>query len=118
MTRMKIYVAGPMYRKTSTECHSPKVCWTNIRRAIKVGMQLYRKGHAPYIPHLNALIDVITETNLKGDEWIENFDFPWLEKCDALFFIGHSLGADKELEYAKKLGLKIYYYKVDEVPDA
>jgi hypothetical protein len=112
---MKIYIAGPMYRKMDGSIRKPADTWSCIRKAIEIAMELYKRGHKPYIPHLNALIDIVMHTDMKGKDWVEGFDFPWLEACDALYFIAESKGANQELEYAKSLG-KIIYYRLEDVP--
>ena len=106
--RIRCYIAGPMYRKTKQSFYSPVEIWQHIKKAITIGMELYKKGYAPYIPHLNALVDMVMDSNMKGEEWVEEFDFPWLEQCEALYYIGNSLGANQELKHAQELGLKVY----------
>jgi uncharacterized protein DUF4406 len=40
----------------------------------------------------------------------------WLPRCDALYLIGHSPGANIELSYARELGLPVFERLAD-VPD-
>jgi len=110
---MKIYVAGPLrnsdYRKV----------WDNVQRAIGIGLQLMKKGHVVFIPHLSYYATLHPESNIDGKNehkiWMKQ-DLEWVISCDALFFLGHSRGADEELSLAKKMGLKIYT-TLDEVPN-
>ena len=38
------------------------------------------------------------------------YDFAWLAKCDALLRLpGESVGADREIEEARRLGIPIFY---------
>jgi len=96
---MKIYIAGP-YTKGDL--------MTNIRRAIQVGENLANIGHIPFIPHLTAFWHMVTPHD-DVDFWYA-YDNEWLRVCDAVFrFSGESVGADKEVELARELGLPIYY---------
>ena len=57
-----------------------------------------------------------------GDEIFNEIQYPvahrLLKKCDAVLRIeGASVGADKDVELARTLGLKIYY-DINEIPDA
>lgn len=90
----------------------------NVNIAIDVGLQLWKKGHVPYIPHLTHFIDErATETGvpMSYEEYLV-FDTEWLKACDALIYLASSRGADLELENARRLGLTIYY-SVDDVPE-
>jgi hypothetical protein len=51
--RPRIYVAG----KYSAE--TPEGRLANTRRAIEVGIHLWHKGYAPFIPHLSHYTDEI-----------------------------------------------------------
>ena len=112
---MRIYVAGPMYTNGKKGYRAPWDSWQCIKNAIQAGLEIYRKGHVPYIPHLNALIDIMVPNHdLKEKyDWVENWDIPWLESCDAIFYLGSSIGADIELTHARKLKKIIYYYLSD-----
>ena len=109
--RLKIYVAGPYTAPTR------KLRCENVNIAIDVGLQIWKKGHVPYIPHLTHFIDErASETGvcMTYEEYLA-WDTEWLKTCTGLLYLGSSQGADLELENAKHLGLSIYY-SVDEIP--
>ena len=100
---MKIYIAGP-YSSNPEK---------NMKIAEEIGVQILKRGHIPFIPHKHTF-----GWEKRNDVTYEDFlrlDFAWLECCDALFFIGRSLGADRELEHSKKLNIPVYY-KIDDIP--
>lgn len=99
---MRIYVAGPYGAGTEGEREA------NARRAIEIGVELYRKGHTPFIPHLSHYID--GGTGSLGLGWVDYMamDLDWLDQCEALFYIGPSLGADLELARARKNGIPVF----------
>src|SRR5205823_11197183 len=68
-------------------------------------LEVIRKGHVPFIPHLTHYIHLETEDPLPVEFYYE-YDMVWLQSCDALLHLGPSRGADRELEYAEKRGLK------------
>ena len=108
---LKIYVAGPYTGKTKADIE-----W-NVRRATETAVILFMKGHFPFVPHLSHYIAKAAEGRhppLTWDDYMAR-DLAWLTSADALFFIGHSPGADIELKEAKKEGLKVFY-NFDEVP--
>jgi hypothetical protein len=108
---LKIYIAGPYSAPTLEE----KIANTN--KAIMAGIQVFLKGHYPYIPHLTHYVDLFAHERgipLKWEDYMD-WDFTWLELCDALLFLGDSRGARLELEYAKELG-KYVFYRIDEIP--
>lgn len=108
---LRIYVAGPYTGHSTEEVND------NVTRAIDVGIELIKKGHAPYIPHLTHWVEVRQKARNIGLGYAHyiTLDNHWLRVCDALLFLGSSPGADKELELAKELRLPIFY-SVDEVP--
>ena len=108
---LRIYIAGPYSAETETQISQ------NVTKALDVGLDLWKKGHYPYIPHLTHFVDLRARekgTPMKWEDYIE-WDKVWLEFCDALLFLGNSKGANRELEYAKKLG-KTIYYNIDDIP--
>ncbi len=107
---LKIYVAGPY-----TADH-PREIQKNVDKAIDIGLELIRKGHNPFIPHLTHYIDLRSHCDLSWEDYMR-LDKAWLESCDAFFFISHSKGASLELEHAKTLGLKIFT-SIEDVPYA
>ena len=101
--RPVVYVAGPYRANTLTEL----VDNVNALRAAQI--DLIRKGY--------SVINVIQQT--KGlevpfptwdtDEWMAH-DLPILAKCDAIYMVDgweHSDGSIRELEFAKKMGIKV-----------
>ncbi len=108
---MKIYVAGPYTANTESEIE------TNVNNAIDAAIEVYKKGHFPYLPHLTHWIELrskATNQKLKWEDYLE-MDRTWLESCDALLFLRESRGANLELEYAKELEKKIFY-NIEDIP--
>ena len=106
----RIYVAGP-YSAPTIEGRE-----ANARKAIDVGLALFKKGYVPFIPHLNHYVDEgRNEAGLDENDYLA-WDFGWLATCDLLFFIGPSPGANIELAVAQALGLSIFKDLAD-VPD-
>lgn len=101
---MIIYISGPY----SADTNEGKL--QNTQTAIDVGIELIRKGHTVLIPHLSHYTDMRAQElgiEFSWEIWIEQ-DLAILEKCDAMFYIASSKGADIEKEYAERLGLPIY----------
>lgn len=79
----------------------------NVRKQIETGHFLLKNGYTPFIPELHHFMHMITP--LTYDEVME-LDLSWLEMCDVLLRLpGESKGADIEVEYALKLGKKVFY---------
>jgi len=111
---MRIYVAGP-YNPRGADTHdAARIVNHNVQRAIKTGIELIKKGHNPYIPHLTHYIHIESDIAFPEERWYE-MDNEWIEYCEALFYIAPSKGADMELERFKKQGKPIYY-SLKEVP--
>lgn len=101
MHEKTIYVAGPY-------SSDPK---GNTEKACLIAHELREMGHFPFVPHLWLMWDELYPRPY--EDWM-SIDFHWIKKCDALIrFPGHSPGADREIIYARKLGLEIYHYPED-----
>jgi len=107
---MLIYVAGP-YSAPTVEG-----CLENANKAIDAGIALASRGYTPFIPHLNHAWN--QRANEQGTyyshSWWMDWCLVWLAKCDGLLFLGHSKGADIELEFATRAGMPVYY-SIDEI---
>ena len=110
---MRIYVAGPYTGATRPDVQA------NVNRATRAGIELFRQGHQPYVPHLTDAIDHrARETGLEMTwEDFMRWDAPWLEACDALLLLAPSRGALIELQEAERLG-KTIFRSLEEIPDA
>lgn len=107
----KIYIAGPYTNKENFRKE------LNVTVAIDAAINIFKKGHFPYVPHLTHFVDKRTKKfglKLTWDDYMKWHD-TWLAVCDALLYLGSSQGADIELKKAKKLGKKIYY-SIDKIP--
>ncbi len=108
MKRLNIYVAGPV---TS---HDKDIVKKNVEVAKKIGEEILKLGHLPYVPHSH-----FSEWDIDIHEYYDLFQLHGneiLEKwADALFFIAESKGANAEKAKAKKLGLPIFTC-LDELP--
>ena len=112
---MIIYIAGKYNAATDGER------LFNTERAIDYGIAVYEKGHYPIVPHLTHYIekrmDYLKMPPRPNEYWYV-FDNLIIPSIDALLIIskpGESKGADAELEFAKKLGKRIFY-TLDEIP--
>lgn len=108
---LKIYIAAPY----SAEAEDERL--SNTKIAIDSAIELFQKGHYPYVPHLTHWVDGrVNEVGSKISwEGYMEWHRPWLEVCDGLLYLGSSKGADIELQMAKDLG-KMIYYSITEVP--
>ena len=116
-TPLVIYVAGAYTPKTDDIHDASRIANQNIEKAIRAGIEIMKKGHIPYIPHLTHFIHI----QMRDDEAIPKelwykFDNNWLSKCNALLYLSSSTGADAELAYAKEHGFKIFY-KLEDIPN-
>ena len=109
MKPLLIYVAGPYTANKQEEIDG------NVNRAIDVGIEIFNKGHFPYVPHLTDLVDKRAKEVGLELSWADfmAWDAPWLKVCDALIFVGESKGANIELEEARRLGKTIFFCSED-----
>jgi hypothetical protein len=113
---MYIYVSGPYSPPPtlSDAAEKAKAIEDNIKKADEYAREIIKKGHIPFTPH----------TMMKGWEDVHNISreaaldisFKWLEKCDALFFIAPSKGADDERSHAVQLNLPVYR-NLEDIPE-
>ena len=109
---LKIYIAGPYTAPTAMLRRN------NVNTVIDIALQLWKRGHIPFIPHLTHFIDErATKVGIPMtyEEYIA-WDTEWLKECDALLYLASSRGADIELDNARRLGLAVYF-SVEEIPD-
>lgn len=105
-----IYVAGPYTADTIGGRLD------NMMNAIYAGKWILERGHFPFIPHFTHFFDQVHWDCPPSYKEYCAWDMAILERCDALLFIDHSPGADKELARAEELGL-IIFYDADSIPD-
>ena len=94
-----IYLAHPISKGNQFQ---------NIRGAVVTADRLMRAGYVVFNPGLSALHDMI----IKGTpyELYMAQDFAWIEKCDCLIRLpGESQGADREVAYAKDIGIPVFF---------
>jgi hypothetical protein len=110
---VRIYVCGPL------SSPDPAQRLANVYTAIDAGIEIYRRGHVPLIPHLNHFLDlrqIDTGAGLGYEDFMAA-DFEWLRLSHGLLWLGSSPGADREIDYARKRGIVIFESLAD-VPNA
>jgi hypothetical protein len=110
-TSLRIYVAGPYTAPSLDKIES------NVNAAIDAGIEVFRRGHFPYVPHLTHFVDKRANEIGKPLQW-EDFivwDRAWLGKAEAILYLGSSPGADLELKLAISQGKKVFR-SIDDVP--
>ena len=98
--RTRVYVAGPI------SLGDPSA---NCKRAINMGFALMDAGYAPYVPHYSYFVDEASTIG-KGryEQWI-SLDLSWISTCQGLLRLpGASKGADREVAWAKQLGIPVF----------
>ena len=102
------YLAVPYLHENKYIVHE------RFEKVTKVASDLLRKGYRIYSPIThNHLINEQYNLNWKHKDWLD-YDYLFLKKCKILFVLKlegwkESLGVQKEIEWAKKLGIKIKY---------
>lgn len=115
MIPLKIYVAAPYTPDTCDIHDAARIAHKNTLTAIRIGIELIKKGHYPFIPHLSHFIHLESDEPLSRDYYC-GADYVWLECCDALFYVASSKGADAELNFAIGRGMLIFK-SLDEVQE-
>ena len=95
---MRVYLACPYSRGDVGQ---------NVHNAIKIADMVVERGHIPYIPVWTHFWHLISP---KPWEFWMKLDEEFLKMCDCVFrTAGESVGADREVELAKKLGIPVIY---------
>jgi hypothetical protein len=108
-----VFISGPLTRRLEE-----KTSFDNMCAALKVGDALLAKGYCPLVPHIGLMWSFLTldAHNRHEDVWM-NWCFAQILRSDFIFRLpGHSDNADREVAFAKSLGL-ITFHSLDEVPD-
>lgn len=96
---MRVYVAGPL---TSGNRFTD-----NVRAAIDCADRLVSAGFLPYVPHLCVFWDMV---HPHPYEYWMKLDRGWLGSCDVLLRLpGRSPGSDREVLWAKELGIPVFF---------
>lgn len=78
----------------------------NLRQAIDAAHILLEYNIAPFVPHLNYVIETVYP---KDYELWMLMDFAFIERCDALLRLpGESKGADREVIFAQNRGVPVF----------
>ena len=98
MRRKRVYVAGAYTKPDPDE---------NTNKAIDVADVLLLQGFAPFVPHLTHFWH--QRHHHFYSVWMA-LDAEYVKVCDVLLRIpGESSGADKEVEFAKRLNIPVYF---------
>jgi hypothetical protein len=111
----RIYVAGPLLHGHTRSIEEGIQNW---EKTCIVTDQLMQKGWAPFTPHHMIHMQKFLKDHQDREISFERamqLDSSFISVCSALFFIGHSKGADIELAYALDNGMTVYM-NIDEVP--
>jgi hypothetical protein len=101
---MRIYIAAPYSRGDTA---------MNVRRAIGFADLLLNMGHFPFVPHLTHFWHMLCPQTY--ETWLQ-YDKEWLMACDAILRLpGDSPGADREVEWAREAGLRVFM-DIQEIP--
>lgn len=96
--RADVYIAGPYTQGDVAQ---------NVAVAMTVGNSLLSAGFAVYVPHLSHFLHM--QRGRDYEEWIRH-DLHWLFFCDAMLRLpGPSVGADREMAYAKECEMPIFH---------
>jgi hypothetical protein len=101
---MIIYVAGKYSANTKKEIKA------NVKGAIEAGLMIMQKGHVPIVPHLSHYMDKMAAErgfSVHWETWIA-MCFNLIDRCDALFVLSESPGANAEIAYARKRNIPVY----------
>jgi len=102
MNRKKIYIAG------SISSHNLLTSLENIRKGIKLSVEVLKAGFAPFSPFIDfqfSLVEPITIDQYYG------YSMAWLEVSDAILLVEgweNSKGTKAEIRRANELGIPVF----------
>lgn len=95
---MRVYLAGPISIGNMAD---------HVRNAISEADLLMRAGHSPFVPQLSVFWQIVS--GHAYERWL-TYDHEWIKVCDALIRLpGESKGADREIVWARELGIPVYF---------
>ena len=101
--RPLIYIAGPLTTGN-------QIINTNL--ANQAAARLMRAGLAPFVPH-NMILCELVSPGPSYEEWLD-LCLTYLSRCDALLRLpGESPGADREVAFARGLGIPVFTREED-----
>ncbi len=111
---MKVYIAGALSSKERNGRTPSQVVvdyLTNVNKMCKVAGQLRKLGYVPFVPALDLLLGIVNGD--WGEEDYRGIGMEFLDVCDAILVISDSWGVQKEVDYAKRNCIPIYYSLVE-----
>lgn len=91
----------------------------NTNNAIEAGLAVFKKGHAPFIPHLFHFADAYAKR--EGIPMTESdyrfIDMEWLRQAEGIYVLAISDGVNREISEALELGIK-RFDTLAEIPEA
>lgn len=116
---MHIYLAGP-YQPFELE----EMAFTvedNVASATRIAAEVFDAGHVPITPHLLSHEPAQhTEADALDTSFWYEVTMDMARRCDAMLMLPYweaSVGATEEREYAERVGMPVYEYKSDGIPD-
>lgn len=111
----KVYVAGAMNSDNILDMLG------NISEGIKIGAKLLAKGYAPFVPHLDILFKLQQgrDYNVPIENYY-NYTMEYLRSSDLVVVVPNSensKGTQAEIAEAKRLGIPVYHYATEEIPN-
>lgn len=118
--QLLIYVAGPYTPHDMSNIDvAQRELEENVRIAVDAATDIIRKGHIPFIPHTHTQGFALRTSLEQNDELAEQLYYRWddviLARCDAIYLVAHSPGADNEWDLAGELGLLQFRF-MEEIP--
>ena len=100
---MRVYIASP---------YTLGDVAVNVKRQIDAFNELMNKGYQPFAPLLAHFIHLVHPKSY--EQWM-SWDLEWLSQCDIVLRLeGESSGADREVQRAKELGIRVVY-SIDQI---
>jgi len=93
----------------------------NLEESIDAGIEVWKKGHYPYVPGWDFMMIM----RMKGDidlDQIYNTSLEWMRRCDSILVLNgyhdtpKSTGVIEEVKEAVALGMK-FYWSLDQIPE-
>ncbi len=116
---MRFFVSGPITPRDCTPREAVKIQTLYVDEGIRVGIELMRKGHFVFIPHLSFYVHIHPSNDVLFPlDYFYQYDFSIIKDwANALFYISTSPGVEREVEFAEAWGIPIYR-NLDDVPEA